>query len=80
MSSLFLCWLLSILRDDEWFKQDLPKYLFPEDAAYSSNMIDEEALKEVCEKFECTEEEVLNCLYRFVCQFIFFHLSRPAQI
>ncbi|KAK2912006.1 hypothetical protein QQF64_027889 [Cirrhinus molitorella] len=51
------------IREDEWFKQDLPKYLFPEDAAYSSNMIDEEALKEVCEKFECTEEEVLNCLY-----------------
>ena len=26
-------------------------------------MIDDEALKEVCEKFECTEEEVLTCLY-----------------
>ncbi|XP_026104151.1 5'-AMP-activated protein kinase catalytic subunit alpha-1 isoform X2 [Carassius auratus] len=51
------------IREDEWFKQDLPKYLFPEDAAYSSNLIDDEALKEVCEKFECTEEEVLNCLY-----------------
>lgn len=53
-------------REDEWFKQDLPKYLFPEDASYSTTMIDEEALKEVCEKFECTEDEVLNCLYRFV--------------
>lgn len=26
-------------------------------------MIDDEALKEVCEKFECTEEEVLTCIY-----------------
>lgn len=55
-----------LYREDEWFKQDLPKYLFPEDASYSTNMIDEEALKEVCDKFECTEEEVLNCIYRFV--------------
>lgn len=51
------------IREDEWFKQDLPKYLFPEDPSYSNNMIDDEALKEVCEKFECTEEEVLSCLY-----------------
>lgn len=50
-------------REDEWFKQDLPKYLFPEDPSYSNNMIDDEALKEVCEKFECTEEEVLACIY-----------------
>ncbi|KAM9338136.1 5'-AMP-activated protein kinase catalytic subunit alpha-1 isoform 1-T1 [Symphorus nematophorus] len=51
------------IREDEWFKQDLPKYLFPEDPSYSNNMIDDEALKEVCEKFECTEEEVLACIY-----------------
>ncbi|KAM4638708.1 5'-AMP-activated protein kinase catalytic subunit alpha-1 isoform 2-T2 [Amazona ochrocephala] len=50
-------------REHEWFKLDLPKYLFPEDPSYSSTMIDDEALKEVCEKFECTEEEVLSCLY-----------------
>ena len=55
-----------MLREDEWFKQELPKYLFPEDASYSNTMIDEEALREVCDKFECTEEEVLTCLYRFV--------------
>ncbi|KAM6035232.1 5'-AMP-activated protein kinase catalytic subunit alpha-1 isoform 5-T5 [Theristicus caerulescens] len=51
------------IREHEWFKQDLPKYLFPEDPSYSSTVIDDEALKEVCEKFECTEEEVLSCLY-----------------
>ncbi|XP_009464632.1 PREDICTED: 5'-AMP-activated protein kinase catalytic subunit alpha-1-like [Nipponia nippon] len=54
---------LAVQREHEWFKQDLPKYLFPEDPSYSSTMIDDEALKEVCEKFECTEEEVLSCLY-----------------
>lgn len=37
--------------------------MFPEDPSYSNNMIDDEALKEVCEKFECTEEEVLTCIY-----------------
>uniref|UniRef100_A0A8C7MN29 5'-AMP-activated protein kinase catalytic subunit alpha-1 n=1 Tax=Oncorhynchus kisutch TaxID=8019 RepID=A0A8C7MN29_ONCKI len=51
------------IREDEWFKVELPKYLFPEDPSYSNNMIDDEALKEVCEKFECTEEEILTCLY-----------------
>ncbi|XP_029624766.1 5'-AMP-activated protein kinase catalytic subunit alpha-1 [Salmo trutta] len=51
------------IREDEWFKDELPKYLFPEDPCYSNNMIDDEALKEVCEKFECTEEEILTCLY-----------------
>ena len=55
--------LFSPHREDEWFKQGLPKYLFPEDPSYSNNMIDDEALKEVCEKFECTEEEVLTCIY-----------------
>ncbi|XP_019728593.1 5'-AMP-activated protein kinase catalytic subunit alpha-1 isoform X2 [Hippocampus comes] len=51
------------IREDDWFKQDLPKYLFPEDPSYSNSMIDDEALKEVCDKFECTEEEVLACIY-----------------
>ncbi|XP_063780445.1 5'-AMP-activated protein kinase catalytic subunit alpha-1-like [Pseudophryne corroboree] len=51
------------IQEHEWFKQDLPKYLFPEDPTYSLNMIDDEALKEVCDKYESTEEEVLSCLY-----------------
>ncbi|CAL8277245.1 unnamed protein product [Merluccius merluccius] len=51
------------IREDAWFKDELPKYLFPEDPSYSNNMIDDEALKEVCEKLKCTEEEVLTCLY-----------------
>ncbi|XP_043941445.1 5'-AMP-activated protein kinase catalytic subunit alpha-2 [Protopterus annectens] len=51
------------IREHEWFKQDLPTYLFPEDPAYDANVIDDEAVREVCEKFECTESEVMNSLY-----------------
>ncbi|KAJ8380928.1 hypothetical protein SKAU_G00017060 [Synaphobranchus kaupii] len=51
------------IREDEWFQQDLSKYLFPDESTHSSSVIDDEALKEVCEKFECTEDEVLTCLY-----------------
>lgn len=50
-------------REDEWFKQDLPGYLFPEDASYDSAVVDEEAVRDVCEKFECAEAEVLSSLY-----------------
>lgn len=51
------------IREHEWFKQDLPTYLFPEDPSYDANVIDDEAVKEVCEKFECTESEVMSSLY-----------------
>lgn len=50
-------------REHEWFKQDLTGYLFPEDPSYDATVIDEEAVREVCEKFECTEAEVLSSLY-----------------
>ncbi|KAJ8285449.1 hypothetical protein GJAV_G00026900 [Gymnothorax javanicus] len=51
------------IRADEWFQQDLSKYLFPDETTLSSAVIDDEALREVCEKFECTDDEVLTCLY-----------------
>lgn len=50
-------------REHEWFKQDLPGYLFPEDPSYDATVLDEEAIKEVCEKFECNEPEVVSSLY-----------------
>ncbi|CAO2588309.1 5'-AMP-activated protein kinase catalytic subunit alpha-2 [Lemmus lemmus] len=34
------------IREHEWFKQDLPSYLFPEDPSYDANVIDDEAVKE----------------------------------
>ncbi|KAM7410318.1 hypothetical protein PAMA_001658 [Pampus argenteus] len=51
------------IREHEWFKQDLPGYLFPEDPSYDATVLDEEAVREVCEKFECTESEVMSSLY-----------------
>uniref|UniRef100_A0A8C5KV37 Acetyl-CoA carboxylase kinase n=1 Tax=Jaculus jaculus TaxID=51337 RepID=A0A8C5KV37_JACJA len=51
------------IREHEWFKQDLPTYLFPEDPSYDASVIDDEAVREVCEKFECTEAEVMTSLY-----------------
>lgn len=48
----------------KWSETGPSKIFFPEDPSYSSTMIDDEALKEVCEKFECSEEWcVLSCLY-----------------
>lgn len=50
-------------REHEWFKEELPSYLFPEDPSYDATVIDDDAVREVCEKFECTESEVMNSLY-----------------
>lgn len=54
---------LSFPREHEWFKEELPSYLFPEDPSYDATVIDDDAVREVCEKFECTESEVMNSLY-----------------
>lgn len=54
---------LHSVSEHEWFKQDLPGYLFPEDPSYDATVLDEEAIKEVCEKFECNEPEVVSSLY-----------------
>ncbi|CAB1324172.1 unnamed protein product [Coregonus sp. 'balchen'] len=35
------------IREHEWFKQDLPGYLFPEDLSYDATVLDEEAVREV---------------------------------
>lgn len=55
--------ILLSASEHEWFKQDLPGYLFPEDPSYDATVVDEEAVKEVCEKFECNEPEVVSSLY-----------------
>ncbi|XP_062279825.1 5'-AMP-activated protein kinase catalytic subunit alpha-2 isoform X1 [Scomber scombrus] len=51
------------IREHEWFKQELPGYLFPEDPSYDATVLDEEAVREVCEKFECNESEVMSSLF-----------------
>lgn len=42
---------------------ELPGYLFPEDPSYDATVVDEEAVREVCDKFECMESEVVSSLY-----------------
>lgn len=37
--------------------------MFPEDPSYDASVLDEEAVREVCEKFECTESEFMSSLY-----------------
>lgn len=49
------------IRGYPWFQQDLPGYLFPDDGG-SSDIINEEALAEVCKKFDVTEQEVYHAL------------------
>lgn len=63
--SWFVCGriILTSVREHEWFKQELPGYLFPEDPSYDATVVDEEAVREVCEKFECMESEVVSSLY-----------------
>lgn len=63
LKCLSLLMSLCSVREHEWFKQDLPGYLFPEDPSYDSTVLDEEAVREVCEKFECTDSEVVSSLY-----------------
>nr|XP_039265292.1 5'-AMP-activated protein kinase catalytic subunit alpha-2-like [Styela clava] len=49
------------IRGYPWFQQDLPRYLFPEEGN-TSDIINEDALAEVCKKFEVSEDEVIHAL------------------
>lgn len=46
------------VREHEFFKHDLPEYLFPPDTDFDSSLIDTEAIREVCEKCNVQEHEV----------------------
>ncbi|CAK8695443.1 5'-AMP-activated protein kinase catalytic subunit alpha-2-like [Clavelina lepadiformis] len=50
------------IRQYDWFKENLPKYLFPDDGNMNNDSINEEALSEVCRKFNVKEEEVTHAL------------------
>ncbi|UJR24797.1 hypothetical protein I4U23_006172 [Adineta vaga] len=50
------------IREHEWFKVNLPDYLFPKTCEESTNIIDLDAIQEVCEKFGVTEAEVQDAL------------------
>ncbi|XP_066299560.1 5'-AMP-activated protein kinase catalytic subunit alpha-2-like isoform X10 [Branchiostoma lanceolatum] len=49
------------IREHEWTKIDMPAYLFPLDEQ-DTNVVDYDAVREVCEKFECKETEVISGL------------------
>ncbi|CAF1209969.1 unnamed protein product [Rotaria sordida] len=50
------------IREHEWFKVNLPDYLFPKSCEDGTNIIDLDAIQEVCEKFGVTETEVQDAL------------------
>jgi 5'-AMP-activated protein kinase catalytic alpha subunit len=50
------------IREHEWFKVNLPDYLFPKTCEEGTNIIDLDAIQEVCEKFGVSETEVQDAL------------------
>lgn len=50
------------IREHEWFRVNLPDYLFPKDCAENLNIIDLEAILEICEKFSVDETTVRKSL------------------
>ncbi|XP_025016671.1 5'-AMP-activated protein kinase catalytic subunit alpha-2 isoform X2 [Tetranychus urticae] len=50
------------IKNHDWFKRDLPAYLFPPASESDASIIDMDAVKEVCEKFGVTDKEVHSSL------------------
>ncbi|CAF2520198.1 unnamed protein product [Rotaria sp. Silwood2] len=50
------------IKEHEWFKVNLPDYLFPKTGEDSTNIVDLDAIQEVCEKFGVNEAEVQEAL------------------
>ncbi|XP_015784990.1 5'-AMP-activated protein kinase catalytic subunit alpha-2 [Tetranychus urticae] len=50
------------IKNHDWFKKDLPAYLFPPASESDASIIDMDAVKEVCEKFGVTDKEVHSSL------------------
>lgn len=50
------------IRDHEWFKINLPDYLFPKPTSENLNIVDIEAVLEICEKFTVDESTVQDAL------------------
>jgi 5'-AMP-activated protein kinase catalytic alpha subunit len=50
------------IREHEWFRVNLPDYLFPKPCAENLNIIDLEAILEICEKFSVDETTVRKSL------------------
>ncbi|XP_066964115.1 5'-AMP-activated protein kinase catalytic subunit alpha-2 isoform X1 [Macrobrachium rosenbergii] len=50
------------IKKHEWFQRDLPAYLFPPPYDLDSSVIDQDAISEVCEKFQVETSEVQDAL------------------
>lgn len=50
------------IREHEWFKINLPDYLFPKPSTENINIVDIEAVLEICEKFSVDESSVQDAL------------------
>ncbi|KAL8597835.1 protein kinase, AMP-activated, alpha 2 catalytic subunit [Nucella lapillus] len=46
------------IREHEWFKKDLPEYLFPSPHDQDASIVDLDVVREICEKFNVDEQEV----------------------
>ncbi|WAR22892.1 AAPK2-like protein [Mya arenaria] len=46
------------IRDHDWFKKDLPAYLFPPQNDNDASIIDLDVIRDVCDKFGVSEYEV----------------------
>jgi len=60
---------ISISREHEWFKVDLPDYLFPTASDVDASVVDTDAIREVCDVSECA----LNCV---ICVEAWFFIER----
>jgi len=50
------------IKNHDWFKKDIPAYLFPPATEADASTIDAQAVKEVCDKFQVQEREVNGAL------------------
>ncbi|CAG5117787.1 unnamed protein product [Candidula unifasciata] len=50
------------IREYDWFKKDLPDYLFPTTTDHDASIINQDIVREICEKFNVEEVEVHRAL------------------
>ncbi|EDO36169.1 predicted protein [Nematostella vectensis] len=52
---------VQFIKEDDWFKTELPGYLFPA-TELGSNVVDDECMAQVCEKMNCQKGDVITAL------------------
>eukprot|EP00041_Stephanoeca_diplocostata_P017943 m.371567 g.371567 ORF g.371567 m.371567 type:complete len:583 (+) comp20867_c0_seq8:275-2023(+) len=50
------------IREHPWFVVDLPEYLFPDNSDENGNEFDDEAVTEICQRFQVFPDHVLDML------------------